>query len=157
MSKLQIAIQNFLREKTILSLQKSTGVGAGTIIALRDGKSQKFSPRIIRKLYNFFSLQKDKEYYNYCLERRSNPDVVGNLLFYRRNALGLSVFRVSAETKISEKQILRLESGKNSFHNNSYALGVLLEYYNFSEEDKKVIIEHLEFTKKMTRIVKKYQ
>ena len=157
MKKLQNFIKNFLQNNSITDFQKATGLGVGTIIALRDGKNEKFSKKILDACYYFFSLPKDREYYEMCSPRRTNTDVIGNILYYKRISLGLTIFRVSADTKVSEKQIARLECGKSSFSRTSTTIQPLIEYYKFSDEEKDVIYKHLELMKNLTKIVKKYQ
>lgn len=155
--QIQNKIREYLETHTLEQAQKSLNIGFGTILSLRDETGKKYSNIVLDKVYKFFNLKKDAEYFSLCKERRTNADIIGNILYYRRISLGLTIWRVSADTRVSEKQIERLERGKTSFFRDSTIITPLIDYYNFSEEEKKAIYEHIKTLKKLSRIERLYK
>lgn len=153
MQKIQIEIKKFLENHTVRELQKQSWVWASVIYSILNNEEKKYFPEKLEKLYKFFSLEKDEYFSLKVLNFKWKQDFLWQIFYKKRKKIKLDRNTVAKKIKWTSRHLQRFETWRLNYAKSNYYLKNLLEFYDFSEEEKKDILDYVKNLNKILKIL----
>lgn len=144
------------KDKNLESIAKDVGVSWSFLWSIKNWKSNKYRQKWIDKLYSYFSLTKDKWYYNNKkMWYKKTFSVIWNIMRIARIHKGRDIKHVAKLSKWDVRQISRIELWDSLPLSESYYISRMLENYDFEDEEKDTIRYGIIILQDLIKIFKK--
>lgn len=144
-------LQSKIAEYWYKRVANTIGISIGTLFRIINNQSAQFNKTVLNKLYKYINRDKDTRYYEHLGNRiRQTFDV---WLYIRTERLkkNLSINKMSDETKLSEKTILRIES--NQTNPTEYTLNQICDYLEIDINHRRVLILYTQSFRLLNKIL----
>lgn len=145
-------IKEYVNQHSINKLSQVTGVNSEVIFALYSwDEKRKYVPKKLEVLYNFFNIKKDI-FFSENIKRWNPPtkSIVWSYIRYKRLEKWKSIEDIAKWIRVDVVTIRRFELGIQIPSPNSYLLKNIMNFLEFSDEEK-VTVEQFINTFLITR------
>lgn len=124
----------------IKAFHNRTGLGTIFIMNILEMKQIKHNIAPMNALYDYFQVERDDFFKNNLKKWHQDPEsIIGRIFRERRIQMNKQIHEVSLATKIDDRTIRRIECGESLPNFDSYSINRLVNYYDFSEQERHTI------------------